>query len=376
MFRRRPRRGHARLRRAPAGARAGDLRWPRATETLTDTQDFSTRTINISATGRSIEVQRLHGALGWSSVGIGGHVIGMMGTRYFRDLKVRDRDTGQTLMGPMDLNAHTSAQTGDVMFISAFIVQNGTTRRLSVTTNISWDEERYHDFIYGFYSFRVGVEGEQRVFTSDDLRWADTGETVTRDEVVYDPSCFAAPAENDFQVRARFADLIADRGALAVSSTIMGSASGVAMLDVAVVNDGAEAGSMSGLVVEVGTRSNTGTEIYFRPMQTRCDIETVDGRYLGQGMVGNTQVEFSSIDARVPGRSTAHFIVRCDLVFPATLAQAMSADWYEIRMGALYNRFSIRNAGPARIQGTLALDQNRLWNIPGAVTITLRPFGG
>ena len=349
---------------------------PESAETLTDTNDFSTRTINVSATGRSVEVRRLHGALGWSSVGIGGHVVGMMGTRYFRDLKVRDRDTGQTLMGPMDLNARTSAQTGDVMFIDAFTVSSGTTRRLAVTTDISVREDWYHDLTFGFYAFRVGVEGEQRVFMGDDLRWADTGETVRSDEVTYDPNCFTAPAENDFMVRPRFADLIADRGALAVSSTIVGNAGGVAMLDVAVVNDGNEEGSMSGLVLDVSTRSNGGIDINFRPLQTRCDIQTVDQRTLGYGTVRDTQVEFSNIDARVPGRATAHFLVRCDLVFPAILAQAMSADFYEIRMGALYNRFSIRNEGPARIQGTLVLDQNRLWSIPGAVTITLRPFGG
>lgn len=349
---------------------------PEAAETLTDTNDFSTRTINISATGRSVEVRRLHGALGWSSVGIGGHVVGMMGTQYFRDLKVRDRDTGQTLMGPMDLNARISAQNGDVMFIDAFTVPSGTTRRLAITTDTAVREDWYHDFTFGYYSFRVGVEGEQRVFMSNDLRWADTGETVSRDEVTYDPGCFAAPAENDFFVRPRFADLIADRGALAVSSTIVGNAGGVAMLDVAVVNDGNEEGSMSGLVLDVSTRSNGGIDIYFRPMQSRCDIQTVDQRTLGNGMVRDTQVEFSNIDARVPGRSTAHFIVRCDLTFPTEFARAMSADWYEIRMGALYNRFSIRNGSPARIQGTLVLDQNRLWIIPGAVTITLRPFGG
>jgi hypothetical protein len=65
----------------------------------------------------------------------------MNGTRYFRDLKVRDRDTGQTLMGPMDLNARTSAQSGDVMFIDAFTVQNGTTRRLAVTTDTAVRED-------------------------------------------------------------------------------------------------------------------------------------------------------------------------------------------------------------------------------------------
>lgn len=350
---------------------------PEAAETLTDTNDFSARTINISATGRTLEVRRLHGQLGWSSVGLGGRVVGMQGTRYFRDLKARDRDTGQTLMGPMDLRAASDRQSGDVMFIDAFTVQNGTTRRLSISTDISVREDWYHDLTFGFYSFRVGIEGEQRVFVGDDLRWSDTGETVTRDEVTYDPACFTAPAENDFMVRPRFADLIADRGALAVSSTIVGNAGGVAMLDVAVINDGNEEGSMSGLVVEVGTRSNGGIDINFRPLQTRCDLQTVDQRTLGYGTVRDTQVEFSGVDARVPGRGTTHFIVRCDLVFPTELARAMSADWYEIRMGALYNRFQIRSdGGPARIQGTLVLDQNRLWSIPGAVTITLRPFGG
>lgn len=347
---------------------------PETAEALTETSNFSTRTINISATGRPVEVRRLHGELGWSTVGLGGRVVGMMGTRYFRGLKVRDRDTGQTLMGPMDLNAATGARSGDVMFIDAFTVPSGTTRRLSITADTASREDWYHDFTFGFYGFRVGVEGEQRVFMGNDLRWADTSETVSRDEVTYDPGCFTGPAENDFFVRPRFADLIADRGALAVSSTITGSAGGVAMLDVAVVNDGQEEGSMSGLVLDVSTRSNGGIDINFRPLQTRCDIQTTDQRTLGYGMVRDTQVEFSGIDARVPGRSTAHFLVRCDLVFPTTLARAMSADFYEIRVGALRDRFSIRNEGPARIQGTLVLDQNRLWNIPSAVTVTLRPF--
>ena len=78
----------------------------------------------------------------------------------------------------------------------------------------------------------------------------------------------------------------------------------------------------------------------------------------------------------VPGRGTAHFLVRCDLVFPTELAPVMSADFYEIRFGALFGRFQIRNDGPARIQGTLVLDQNRRWSTPDAVTITLRPSGG
>lgn len=346
---------------------------PESAEVLTDTNDFLTRTINVSATGRPVEVRRLRGELGWSSVGLSGHVVGMQGTRYFRDLKVRDRDTGQTLMGPMDLSVRTNTRMGDVTFIDAFTVQNGTTRRLAITTDTAVREDWYHDFTFGFYAFRVGVEGEQRVFMGDDLRWADTGEIVRSDEVTYGPECFSQPAESHFFVRARFADLIADRGNTVTSSTVTGNGTSVAMLDVVVVNDGAEEGSMSGIVLEVGTRSNAGTEIYFRPMQIGCDLQTTDHRTLGYGMVRETQVEFSNIDARVPGRSTAYFLVRCDLAFPTDIARAMSADFYEIRMGALYNRFSIRTQGLARIQGTLVLDQNRLWSIPSAVTITLRP---
>jgi hypothetical protein len=170
------------------------------------------------------------------------------------------------------------------------------------------------------------------VFVGDDLRWSDTGETVTRDEVTYDPACFTAPAENDFMVRPRFADLIADRGALAVSSTIVGNAGGVAMLDVAVINDGNEEGSMSGLVVEVGTRSNGGIDINFRPSDP---LRPADRRPAhSQLRDGARHGRVLRRRARVPGRGTTRFIVRCDLSSRRARA-GDGAGWYEIEWGAL-----------------------------------------
>lgn len=149
------------------------------------------------------------------------------------------------------------------------------------------------------------------------------------------------------------------------------------MIDMAVVNDGYEGGTMSGFTLDVNVRANGSLNIYFRPMTTRCDLMTVDGRNVGYGTIRDTQVEFTNTNAYVPGNSIGHFIVRCDLVFPTEAARAMSAEWYEIRVGALYQSFQMRTDGdPGRIQGTLLLDQNRLSSMTDAVTITLRPFSG
>lgn len=346
---------------------------PESSEALTDSNDFSTRVISISVTGRSVEVRRLHGRLGWSTVGLNGHVVGQRGMRYFHDVKVRDRDSGQTLMGPIDVRPTADLQDSDVMLIDAFTVQNGTTRRMSITTDTAENEEQYHDFTFRFYSFRLGVDGEQRIFFADDLRWSDTGESVGRDEVTYDPSCFASPAENDFMVRARFQDLIVGRD-YGVTSTTVTSPNRAVALGGHVGNDGHEDGYVEDVTVVGLARVNgdSARQVMISQVVTSCRMLSVDGRVLGGGRIIGNEVRFQSLAYRVSGRGHGAIRMECDFVWPFDTA----GSFVEIRFGALYDSFRARTGGGlGRIQGTLDLDQNRLPQITTAMTVTLRPFG-
>lgn len=211
------------------------------------------------------------------------------------------------------------------------------------------------------------------MFAAGDLVYSDTNEPVPNADVTYSTSCFEAPALHQFHVTPRFADLVADLGELAVSTTVTGNGT-VAMVDVMVVNDGHEEGSMTAFSLAVNTRANGSLGIWFAPLAMHCDLQTADRRTLGYGVIHEDRIDFTGVNARVPGGSRAHFPVRCELLWPTTLAAAMSASYYEIRMGALSDSFRMSTTGDrGRIQGTTRLDDNRQSATPDAVTITLRP---
>ncbi|MEK7689466.1 MAG: hypothetical protein AAB425_00440 [Bdellovibrionota bacterium] len=313
--------------------------------------------------------------IGWSSTGLSRRIRGEGGTAYFSNVQVTDEST-RVVMPTTQFVPSADRQSGTALLRGSVTIAAGTRRVLGLEVAVAANEERWHEFTSGYFALDLGGESPRTLFGENDMVYTDTMESVPEADISFDATCFEEMRGHEFFIRPRFADLIADRGPLTVSSTIVGGAGGVAMISIAVVNDGHEEGTMTGFLLDVNARANASLGIYFRPMATRCDLTSVDGRNLGYGNVRDTQVEFPNVSARVPGRSTQHFVVRCDLVFPTELARAMSAEWYEIRVGALHESFRMRTDGDAgRIQGTLVLDQNRLSSMTDVVAITLRPLG-
>ncbi len=347
---------------------------PASSEVLTNSGNFRVRSMGIAAEGREVQVRRIPGRIAWSTYGQPHFVSGQNGTRYFRDLQARTEDT-MIVMPPVQFLSSGNRQVGSTLLRGSVTVPVGTRRVLYLEAGVASFEEETHEMTGGWFAFDFGGENPRTIFSANDVLYTDTGESVPETDIEYDGSCFEEVRNHQFRVIPRFADLYANRGLLALSSTIVGNGR-AAMIDVAVGNDGHEAGTMTAFTLDVNTRANGTLGIFFRPMVTRCDLTTVDGRNIGSGTIRDTEVEFSTVNAVIPGRSVEHFLVRCDLVFPTEAARAMSAEWYEIRVGALSNSFQMRTDGdPGRIQGTLVLDQNRLSSTSDVVAITLRPFG-
>lgn len=344
-------------------------------EALTATPRFTARSATITPVARPLNVLRWSGRFGWSGRTLDGNVVGRNGTRYFSGFTMREHATGNVLMGPVDVMTGVDRRSGSVVFSKLVTLPADVSTRLDFTVDIAEREEAVRDFTHGRYAFTFGGSGSEprRMFVEGDLQWADTGETVRHEEIVYDASCFRDAGEVDFYVRPRFADITAGLGEYATSTDVVGNGR-VAMLDVAFTNDGATTGTVSSFPIMVSTRSNYGDSIWFEPLApTGCDLTTLDGHVIGHARLERDRVNFDTLTIGVPPHSSVPALVRCGLEFPEALVLAMSARWYEVRMGVRTGDFALRSDnGLDRITGTTQLDNNRLWTTPEAVTITLR----
>lgn len=113
--------------------------------------------------------------LGFSLEGLetGSYVRGSAGTEYFRDLKLKDLDTGATLMGPISMppGSPASSNSGVFLFTESFAMAAGETRHLMVTMDIANTEDVRGEFFSGDHSYRVSVaNGSERFFAGDSVR--------------------------------------------------------------------------------------------------------------------------------------------------------------------------------------------------------------
>ncbi len=108
-------------------------------------------------------------------------VRGSFGTEFFRDLKIKDRDFGGTVMGPMSMLPGPSPTTdsGLVMFADSFVITASETRHFAVTMDVSANEDVPGEFFNGSRSYRVTVgSSEDTFFAADGVRRVADGSIV------------------------------------------------------------------------------------------------------------------------------------------------------------------------------------------------------
>lgn len=116
-------------------------------------------------------------------------VKGSAGTEYFRDIKVKNLDSGQVLMGPISYPsalASSSTDTGIMTFTDAFNIMAGQTLNLGLTVDLSNTEDATNEFFTpGTRQYRVvEANADGNLFGSSDVRITDTGEFLPTAQIV------------------------------------------------------------------------------------------------------------------------------------------------------------------------------------------------
>ncbi len=150
-------------------------------------QDVPIYKFSITAASSAIEVRKLYFKIqGSASSDL---VKGSAGTEYFRDIKIKNIDTGATVMGPISMPsglASSSTDTGTMTFTDAFTINAGQTLNLAVTSDLSNTEDVVGQFFTpGTRQYRVVQDnGSGALYGSSDLRIVETGEFLPLTEVV------------------------------------------------------------------------------------------------------------------------------------------------------------------------------------------------
>lgn len=109
-------------------------------------------------------------------------------TDYFRDIKIKNLDTGATVMGPTSLSSSLSANATDsgVMTLSdAFNIQAGQILNLGITADLSNTEDNSDFYTNGTSTYKVILaDGSSVLFGSSDVRVVSTGEFLDTTKIV------------------------------------------------------------------------------------------------------------------------------------------------------------------------------------------------
>lgn len=141
---------------------------------------------------------------GQSSNSVVARVKGASGTQYFTDIKVKNLDTGDTVMGPTTLGSGTTvsngATTADQTISNSFILRAGQVLNLGITADISNTEDASEFFTNGTSTYKVLLgdsSGTGSIFGSSDVRIVSTGEFLATSSIA--PN--AAITGNSFTVK-------------------------------------------------------------------------------------------------------------------------------------------------------------------------------
>ncbi len=114
-------------------------------------------------------------------------VKGSAGTDYFRDIKIKNLDTGATVMGPTSLSsslASNATDSGIITLSDAFNIQAGQILNLAITADLSNSEDSTDFFTSGTSTYKVILGDGSNLFGSSDVRIVNTGEFLSTSKIV------------------------------------------------------------------------------------------------------------------------------------------------------------------------------------------------
>lgn len=137
--------------------------------------------VTLTSPDNGLEIRKLTVTLDGQN---GAKVKGSSGTEYFRNFKLIDLDTNQTVMGPLGMPstvASGAASTGNVIFTDSWNLNVGQTRNLAVVADLSNSEDVTNQFFgSGTSTYKLTLAA----FGDTDVRVVDTGEFLATSKIV------------------------------------------------------------------------------------------------------------------------------------------------------------------------------------------------
>jgi hypothetical protein len=136
--------------------------------------------VTLSSPDNALEIRNLRFSLASAT----GRVKGSLGTEYFRNFKLVDLDTKQTVMGPIGMPttvAVNAITTGNIVFTDSWNLNAGQTRNLAIVADLSNSEDTAGEF-YGNGNLAYAIT--MNAFGASDVRVVDTGEFLDVAKIV------------------------------------------------------------------------------------------------------------------------------------------------------------------------------------------------
>lgn len=102
-------------------------------------------------------------------------------TAYFRSIKIKNLDTGATVMGPQELSLAGSTGTQALTYTDSFNISAGQTLNLALVADLANNEDNAGDF---FANGNCAYDAQFVLFGASDVRVVDTGEFLAVAKIV------------------------------------------------------------------------------------------------------------------------------------------------------------------------------------------------
>ncbi len=107
-------------------------------------------------------------------------VIGTSGTHYFRSLKIKNLDTGVTVMGPQEMTGANAVTTATLTYNDSFNITAGQTLNLALVADLSNSEDSPDTYLDGACAYQASFTA----FGANDVRVVSTGEFLDITKIV------------------------------------------------------------------------------------------------------------------------------------------------------------------------------------------------
>jgi len=269
---------------------------------------------SLTSSDNDLEIRNLRTTL----AGVAGTdlIIGSNGTKYFRNIKIKDMDSGVTVMGPKELTGANSATTENLTFNDTFNIDAGETMNLAIVADLSNIEDAGNEF-YGDGNNQY--RATWLAFLDGDVKVVDTGENLALAKIV--PN--ANTVGNAQTVKQ--SDLTADLASTPVSGTVVKKSQ-----DKAVVGISLAAGSQSDIKITNMTLDckadlgMSGTYLAADCAQRITKLSLYDGDTLvGTPQAPDTttgKAQITNMNLDIPAGTTKNLTVKATFSSAATAA--------------------------------------------------------